>query len=146
MSGADAVLSQLPDGVWDVPYVGASFPGAVPRSSWLQGANCQLFAYEVLAAHGWAVADLRSDQLWFDTQWTARAKDPQPLDLVLFQQNLEPYGAHVGVVAAAGDGVLHLCKEVGRPVVWGWEEFAKRPRYSVIIGFKRPIRPVAGGG
>ncbi len=72
-----------------------------------------------------------------------RVSDPQPLDIVLFQKDAEPYGAHVGVVVS-DDGVLHLCNEVGQPVVWGWSEFSDRPRYSVTIGFKRPVRRSEG--
>ena len=141
MADADPVLSSLPPWVWDVPYAGASFPGGVPRSSWRHGANCQLFAYEVLALHGWEIGDLRSDDLWADTHWTERVPSAEPLDIVLLQKDLEPYGAHVGLVVGA-ERVLHLCKEVGRPIVWDWDQFTGRPRYSVTIGFKRPVRPL----
>jgi hypothetical protein len=137
VSETTAVVDTLPAWAWDVRYVAASYPGAVPRESWRYGANCQLFAYGVLALHGWDVTDLRSDELWFDKKRTAVATEAAPLDLVLFQKDREPYGAHVGLVVAK-DAVLHLCKEVGVPVVWGWEEFAARPRYRVVIGYKRP--------
>lgn len=129
---------QLPDWLWDVPYVGSSFPGAVPRSSVSEGANCQLFAYAVLAMHGFDLPDLMSSELWADDEHTQVANDPQPMDLVLFSGDGTAYGAHVGVVVAA-DEVLHLCKEVGRPVVWPWSAFAARPRYAVVVGYKRPV-------
>ena len=136
---ASAVLDTLPSWVWDVPYAAGSYPGAVPRESWRDGANCQLFAYGVLALHGWDVTDLRSDELWFDEECTAVATEVLPLDLVLFQKDQQPYGAHVGLVVAE-DAVLHLCREVGVPAVWGWDEFAVRTRYRVVIGCKRPTR------
>jgi hypothetical protein len=139
VTDSTAVLDALPTWMWDVPYVAASHPGAVPREAWRDGANCQLFAYGVLALHGWAVTDLRSDELWFDKECTTVATEAAPLDLVLFQKDQEPYGAHVGLVVAE-DAVLHLCKEVGLPVVWGWDEFATRLRYRVVIGYKRPTR------
>lgn len=129
-------LRILPGWFWDVPYVGDSFPGAVPRGQVEMGANCQLWAYEVLAHLGHTVTDLRSDDLWYDQTCTVRVDDPAPLDLVLFNHDHEPYGAHVGVWT--GDAVAHLCKEVGTPVVWDLEQFHRRRRYRVLIGFKRP--------
>jgi hypothetical protein len=133
------LLGRLPDWVWQVPYVGAAFPGAVARQSWRTGANCQLFAYEVLALNGWDVPDLRSDELWLDTDSTACVGEPQPLDLVLFQKDEQLYGAHVGVVVD-DDHVLHLCKEAGMPAVWPRAQFTAHPGYRVVIGFKRPTR------
>ena len=131
-------LTQLPDWLWDVPYNGSSFPGEVPRSSMREGANCQLFAYAVLAMHGFDLPDLMSSELWADDEYTLAVPNPQPLDLVLFSADGTVHGAHVGVVVGV-DEVLHLCKEVGRPVVWPWSAFAARPRYEVVIGYKRPF-------
>ncbi|MFD1050073.1 hydrolase [Kibdelosporangium lantanae] len=103
-----------------------------------EGANCQLFAYEVLRYFGLAPPDLRSSELWADTQATARVSVAQPLDLVLFNSAVDAYGAHVGVWVNEGR-VLHLCAEVGRPVVWEMTEFVKRQRYRVLIGIKRVV-------
>ncbi|MFJ5774629.1 hydrolase [Streptomyces sp. NPDC093094] len=137
----DPLLHRLPAAFWTVPYVGSRFPGsaevaALPGLE--QGANCQLFAYEVLRHFGLAPPDLRSSELWADTQATVRVSVAQPLDLVLFNATGDAYGAHVGVWADEGR-VLHLCAETGRPVVWEPEEFTKRQRYRVLIGLKRVI-------
>lgn len=129
-------LVDLPSWYWDVPYVGARFPGGVPRGQLRQGGNCQLWAYEVLDHFGFTIPDLRSDDLWFDTSATERVDEPQPLDLVLYKGDDDPYGAHVGLWT--GDAVAHLCKEIGSPVVWSEEKFKDRDRYSVRIGYKRP--------
>lgn len=137
-------LQTLPDRFWHVPYVGGRYPGAVPRGGVGLGANCQLWAYEVLAHFGHAVADLRSDDLWFDHACTIRVDDPAPLDLALFNHHDDPYGAHVGIWA--GDAVAHLCKEVGTPVVWDLEQFRRRPRYRVLIGFKRSTSTIGAPG
>jgi cell wall-associated NlpC family hydrolase len=107
------------------------------------GANCQQFAYEVLRHFGLAPPDLRSSELWADTQATARVSVAQPLDLVLFNATDEAYGAHVGVWVNEGR-VLHLCAEIGRPVVWEMTEFAKRQRYGVLIGVKRVVDEDSG--
>jgi hypothetical protein len=40
----------------------------------------------------------------------------------------------------AREQVLHLSQEVGRPAVWSFDDFADRPRYSTIIGYKRVVR------
>ncbi|MFF0206212.1 hydrolase [Streptomyces sp. NPDC005017] len=137
----DALLDRLPAVFWTVPYVGSRFPGA-PEVAALpgleQGANCQLFAYEVLRHFNLAPPDLRSSELWADTQATARVSVAQPLDLVLFNATDDAYGAHVGVWVNEGR-VLHLCAETGRPVVWEMAEFAKRQRYRFLIGFKRVV-------
>jgi hypothetical protein len=128
-------LAALPHWYWEVPYVGNRFPGAVPRGQLGEGANCQLWAYEVLDHFGFAVPDHRSDELWYDKLATRRVEEPEPLDLVLYKGDGDPYGAHVGVWT--GDAVAHLCAEVGRPIVWPQAEFDARPRYAVRIGFKR---------
>ena len=33
--------------------------------------------------------------------------------------------------------VLHLCREIGVPVVWDFNDFAERGRYASLVGFKR---------
>ncbi|RMB84858.1 hydrolase [Streptomyces shenzhenensis] len=137
----DPLLHQLPAVFWTVPYVGSRYPGSsevADRPSLEEGANCQLFAYEVLRHFGPAPPDLRSSELWADTRATARVGVAQPLDLVLFNATDDAYGAHVGVWVNEGR-VLHLCAETGRPVVWEMTEFATRPRYRVLIGIKRVV-------
>ncbi|MEO1056073.1 MAG: hydrolase [Actinomycetota bacterium] len=131
-------LDALPRWFWQVPYVGSRFPGAVPRSELARGANCQLWAYGVLDRFGFNVPDLRSDDLWHDNIWTRVVDDPLPLDLVLFNDTHEPYGAHVGLVTEGG--IAHLCQEIGQPTVWPESVFATRARYAIRIGFKRPVR------
>ncbi|MFI9169209.1 hydrolase [Streptomyces lincolnensis] len=137
----DPVLHQLPAPFWTVPYVGSRFPGSsevADLPGLEEGANCQLFAYEVLRHFGLAAPDLRSSELWADTRATARVSVAQPLDLVLFNATDDAYGAHVGVWVNEGR-VLHLCAEIGRPVVWEMTEFVKRQRYRVLIGIKRVL-------
>jgi hypothetical protein len=102
------------------------------------GANCQLFAYEVLRHFGLTPPPLRSSDLWADTRATIRVPRARPLDLLLFNATDDAYGAHVGVWADE-DRVLHLCAEAGRPAVWSLRDFAARQRYQVLIGVKRVI-------
>lgn len=131
-------LTALPREYWDVPYDGDRYPGAVARGELHLGANCQLWAYEVLDFFGFAVPDMRSDALWSDTVATRHVSgSPQAFDLVLYGTDHDAYGAHVGVWTGAA--IAHLCQEVGRPTVWAQAEFDTRARYAVQVGFKRPI-------
>jgi hypothetical protein len=132
-------MIDLPDAYWDVRYVGARYPGApvVLRNPDLtEGANCQLFAFEVLRHFGLAPPELRSSELWLDTAATQRVTVPKPLDLVLLNATRDPWGAHIGLWAG-DDQVLHLCAEVGRPALWNLAMFAARPSYRTLVGFKR---------
>jgi hypothetical protein len=132
-------MIDLPDTYWDVRYVGARYPGAPAvrdRPGLTDGANCQLFAYEVLRHFGLKPPELRSSELWSDTLATQHVTVPRPLDLVLVNTTRDAWGAHVGVWAGE-DQILHLCAEVGRPAVWNLAMFAARPSYRTLVGFKR---------
>ncbi|TDV55089.1 hydrolase [Actinophytocola oryzae] len=132
-------MIELPDTFWEVRYVGARYPGAAgvrERPGLAEGANCQLFAFEVLWHFGLAPPELRSSELWSDTATTQRVTVPQPLDLVLFNTTPDPWGAHIGVWAG-DEQVLHLCAEVGTPALWNLAMFAARPSYRALVGFKR---------
>jgi hypothetical protein len=129
-----SVLASLPEAFQTVRYDPKRFPGAATDIR--DGANCQLYAYAVLEHFGLTVPPHRSSELWTDTAVTVRVDRPEPLDLVLFNNTTDPYGAHVGVYVG-DDQVLHLCAELGRPAVWPMAEFATRDRYRVLVGFKR---------
>jgi cell wall-associated NlpC family hydrolase len=107
------------------------------------GANCQLFAYEVLRHFGLDPPALRSSELWADTQATSRVLTAQPLDLILVNATAESWGAHVGVWVG-DDQILHLCAEIGHPAVWRMNDFAARQRYRTLVGIKRVVRHAPG--
>jgi hypothetical protein len=79
---------------------------------------------------------LRSSELWEEEVETFVVDQPQPLDLVFFNKDEDPFGAHVGLLMAENE-VLHLCREVGFPTVWALNEFRSRPNYGFFIGAKR---------
>jgi cell wall-associated NlpC family hydrolase len=102
----------------------------------LSGANCQRFAYELWRHYGYEIANFRSQELWNDAAWTFVVKRLRPLDLLLFNRDPEARGAHIGVYL--GDHrVIHLSKQMGKPVVWPLEEFARHDRYKIFLGAKR---------
>ena len=128
-----------PEWVFTTPYRASAHPQATPVTHIAEGANCQRFAYEVLALFGAAVPPHRSSELWGDEQLDHVAlSDVQDLDLVLFNRTDEARGAHVAVALA--DGFLHLSAEVAKPTVWQLSDFAARERYAVTIGAVRITR------
>ena len=140
-SPLETLTARLPPEIWATPYVGRRFPGSravTERPGLAEGANCQLFAYEVLGHFALHVPAWRSSDLWADTRHTERVPVARPLDLALFNAGDDPWGAHVGV-AVGEDRILHLCAEVGRPAVWSLGEFARRERYCTRLGFKRVL-------
>ncbi|WP_322619947.1 hydrolase [Streptomyces acidicola] len=138
----EKLLAGIPETWWSTPYAGARFPGArsvKENPGLVAGANCQLFAYEVLRLYGIDVPAWRSSELWDDTGRTVRVSEAEPLDLALFNATENAWGAHVGVVVGERR-VLHLSAEVGHPAVWSMADFAARDRYRNLIGFKRARR------
>ena len=132
-------MIELPDSFWEVRYVGARYPGSpavLARPGLADGANCQLFANEVLRHFGYDPPDLRSSQLWGDTESTQLVTVPRPLDLVLVNRTKDAWGAHIGVWAG-DDQVLHLCADLGKPALWTLRMFAARPSYRELVGYKR---------
>jgi cell wall-associated NlpC family hydrolase len=130
-------LATLPPGFRTVGYDGAQIPDGSHDLS--RGANCQRYAYAVLAHFGIDLPPWRSSELWADATLTESVTTFEPLDLLLFNPTDEPYGAHVAIYAGAGQA-LHLAKSVGRPAIWSLAEFAAQPSYRVLIGGKRALR------
>ena len=128
------LLATLPVRFRTVRYDGAKVPDG--RHDLSGGANCQRYAYAVLAHFGIQLPPWRSSELWADVTLTEQVTAFQPLDLLLFNPADEPYGAHVAIYTGEGQA-LHLAKSVGQPTIWSLVEFAERPQYRVLIGGKR---------
>jgi cell wall-associated NlpC family hydrolase len=141
MPWPDLVISPIPIPVQfrAVRYDGSRHPGV--EGGLELGANCQKFAYEFTRHYGCVIPDFRSSELWADTAST-RAVETfaalKPLDLLLFHEKPDAWGAHVGVYLGQ-DLVLHLSKQVGRPAIWHFTQFASRPGYAFYIGAKRTL-------
>lgn len=124
-----------------VPYNAAIHPGVAHPADLSTGANCQVFAYALLAYFGIILPPLRSSELWADTEHSRQVTDFQPLDLLLFGKTSDAFGAHVAVYAGEGRAI-HLSRAVGLPVEWAISDFATYESYRVLIGGKRPHRSV----
>ena len=101
------------------------------------GANCQVYAYALLAHFGVTFPPMRSSELWTDEDFTDLVETVAPLNLLLFNRTLEPFGAHVALCLGEGLAV-HLSKGTGRLAIWSIGSFAKHQDYRVMIGDKRP--------
>jgi len=102
------------------------------------GANCQVFAYELLRFFGKTVPDYRSSDLWEDEDSTRKVADFEPLDFMVYNSKPEPYGAHIGVYIGDGN-VIHLSKNNGIPKVEKHEALLAQEKYAIFIGAKRVI-------
>jgi len=130
-------LISIPTSLLTTRYDGSMHPQNPDCKGLLNGANCQHFVYEALRMHCESyVPDFRSSELWADDEYTKIVSRPQALDIAFFNDTSNPYGAHIGIFVGPGQ-ILHLCKEVGYPVVWDMEEFSKRKQYKEFIGVKR---------
>jgi murein DD-endopeptidase / murein LD-carboxypeptidase len=121
---------------FDSKYDASKYPGSGKCDGLKNGSNCQYFAYELLRHFGYTVPDLRSSDLWEDTEYSEIVNEFEPLDILFFNTDSKSYGAHVGLYIGAGK-VIHLSKEVGYPTIWSLEEFQSRDHYSCLIGGKR---------
>lgn len=126
----------FPEPLRAVPYNGACIPGRVALADCASGANCQLFAYALLAHYGICVPPWRSSDLWADTSVNSHVTSFESLDLLLWNRTPQPWSAHVGVYLGEGQ-VAHLSRKVGFPALWPLERFLEEPEYRVLIGAKR---------
>ena len=129
----------IPENFFNTKYDASKYPGSGNCNGLENGANCQYFAYEILKYFGIIIPDFRSSDLWEDKIYTEVVEDLEPLDLLFFNADKDSYGAHIGVYVGENK-VIHLSKEIGKPIIWDLEEFSKIPRYSCFIGAKRIIK------
>jgi murein DD-endopeptidase / murein LD-carboxypeptidase len=129
----------IPERFFCVKYNGSHYPGSQKTNGLTGGANCQVFAYELLRHFGLKVPDLRSSELWEDTIYTKKVTAFEPLDLLLWNKTGNAYGAHVGVYMGQ-NAVIHLSKENKTAKIWQVEEFSKHELYKVFIGAKRVLQ------
>jgi len=133
----------VPDRFRDVRYNGGHFPGAPAVDGVEGGANCQQYAYSILRHYGFDLPDLRSSELWEDTEHTVVTHRMQPFDLVLLHSNPDSWGAHVGLCVGP-NLVLHLSKRLDAPAIETLDDLQQRDEYRHLIGFKRVLHRRAG--
>ncbi|MGV7213412.1 hypothetical protein [Bradyrhizobium sp. UFLA05-112] len=142
MSVVDLV-PEIPEWFWQIRYDPNHDADSATLLGIECGANCQNFAYELLRHFGRYVPNLRSSNLWDDTEYTIVVDQYQPLDLLLFNRNQTAWGAHVAVYTG-NDRAVHLSRRLGHVAVWPLAHFAQRPEYQVLVGAKRAIALASG--
>lgn len=137
-SGALTVdtLFEIPENFVDVNYNPQRIPSVEDQSDLALGANCQVYAYELLRYFGKHPPMLRSSELWSDDRYTKKVESYEVLDLMLYNKSSESYGAHVGVYVGNGK-VLHLSQDIGHPVIQSHNELLLNKKYLYFIGSKR---------
>lgn len=120
-----------------VAYHASRIPGVENAADLSLGANCQLYAYQILASKGYEIPDFRSSELWEDETFTLKVyQDFLPLDIMLYHRKQESFGAHVGLYWGEGR-VLHLSKSNGRPKLELHSSLLEQEKYACFIGAKR---------
>jgi lipoprotein Spr len=127
---------EIPDRFWNVEYNFDRYPGAPETDGLKEGANCQQFAYEILRHFGRHISNLRSSDLWEDAADTYHVTDLEPLDLLLFHNSEDPWGAHVALYIGHAKAI-HLSRRVGVAAICTMQEFMEKPEYRVYLGAKR---------
>jgi len=125
----------IPPEFLTITYNGKQTPDST-LSMFEHGANCQLFAYSLLAHFGVSIPSFRSSNLWEDETFTEKVDDPQAFDIMLFHKTPESWGAHVGLCIGE-QKIIHLSKEVGVPEIKEYNRMGESDMYKYYIGCKR---------
>ena len=128
----------IPDLFFEVIYRGSRIPNVENQRDLSLGANCQVFAYELLRVNGVIAPNLRSSELWADTMSSQHVSTYEPLDLLLFNPTSESYGAHVAV-SLGGIKLIHLSAENRIAEITTIQAMQTKPKYHVLLGGKRII-------
>ena len=130
---------KISDHFFSVAYKSDRIPGLPDQSDLSLGANCQVFAYELLKCNGLEAGTHRSSELWADETYSEKVSAFKPLDLMLYSENGDSYGAHIGVYLGDGN-VIHLSFNNGTAEIIAHTELLKSPKYRYFIGAKRILR------
>lgn len=131
-------IFQIPKAFVDVQYNAKRIPSVENASDLSLGANCQLYAYELLRHYGKNIPPFRSSNLWEDTEYTQKVDTPKFLDLMLYNKTPDAYGAHIGLYVG-NNQILHLSFDIGHPVIQQHNELISQEKYACFIGAKRVL-------
>ena len=129
----------IPDNFLTTQYVGARIPGIENQADLSLGANCQVFAYELLRVNGVSIPNFRSSDLWEDKLFTLKVTEFQALDIMLYNTDNNAFGAHVGVYIGEGK-IIHLSYQNQKPEIIEHRLMGDNEKYRVFIGAKRVLK------
>ncbi len=129
---------QFPKWLMDIQYNGRIIPNGETHDIVVTGANCQVFAYQLLRFNDIIVPDFRSSELWEDVEFSrlVERENFRPLDLLFFHRKEEAYGAHIAVYLG-NNQAIHLSRKNGLPVIWDIGTFLEQTAYLFLLGGKR---------
>ncbi len=129
----------IPKRFENVEYNGTRIPGVKEQENLRLGANCQLFAYELLKEMKKELPNFRSSDLWEDNIYTIKIENNFiQFDIILYHYKPEAYGAHIALYLEAGK-VLHLSKENKIPMIEAHNSMLNQEKYRYCIGVKRVL-------
>lgn len=129
----------IPHWCFDITYNPKVFPNWEKHDLVKNWANCQVYAYELLRFNGKIVPDLRSSELWEDTEYSKIVSDYDPLDILFFNNTDTSWWAHLWVYIW-NNKVLHNSKKIWKPEMWDLDDFKKNEEYKVLLWWKRFIK------
>lgn len=129
---------KLPDWFMDIIYNPKIFPNWELHDCKKNGANCQVYAYEILRLNWKNVPDLRSSEMWVDNKFSFEVHNYEELDLIFFNNSSESYWAHVWLYIW-DNKVLHNTNKTGWVEIWNLEQFKNYEDYQFILWWKRFI-------
>jgi hypothetical protein len=127
---------KIPKWILEIIYNPKIFPNWEVHDYVKDGANCQVFAYEILKFNWKKVPDLRSSEMWADNKISFEVHDFEKLDLIFFNNSTESYWAHVWLYIW-NNKVIHNTNKTWWVEIWDLEEFRKYEDYQFILWWKR---------
>jgi lipoprotein Spr len=121
----------------DIRYNSSIIPDWNKKDIIHTGANCQVYAYEILRFNNKNIPDYRSSELWEDTLYSSIvSSEYHPWDILFFNKNNDPYGAHLGIYLW-DNKILHNSKDIWKPAISELNDFKKIEKYKCLIWAKR---------
>ena len=133
-------MIEIPPYYFKIPYKDACYPGSEALGDFKDGANCQVFVYELLVHFGYPnMPDFRSSELWEDEIHSQKVNHVEAYDILFWNKTATAWGAHVGLALDASH-IIHLSHENGFAEIWPIEKFETKPNYAHFIGSKRSLK------
>jgi len=128
---------KFPERYMDIVYNPSIVPDKKEKNIINTGANCQVYAYELLRYNNKNIPDYRSKELWEDTIYSNIVSwEYELLDVLFFNKENNPYGAHLGVYIW-DNKVLHNSKDIWKPAIFELDDFLRKEKYQFCIWAKR---------
>jgi hypothetical protein len=126
---------QFFENIFEIKYNSNIIPNWKKHDIFLEWANCQVFAYELLRYNWKTIPDFRSSELCIDKQYSFIVNSFKPLDILFFNDKQEFYGSHLWVYIW-NNKIIHLSKSIWKPVIWELEQFNKNKKYQIFYELK----------